>query len=85
MIKDICVECGTRKSKFISSKSKTGEYVGDALMEVGLKSLYKMGRLGLSQAIKSNTSKPLIKEIANKYINQGIDSVTSNLSQKIAP
>ena len=37
-----------RKSKFISNNVNQGGYIGDALLETGVKSLYQLFRLGLS-------------------------------------
>ena len=73
------------KFKFISNNVKQGGYIGDALLEAGVKSLYQLFTLGLSQAIKSDTSKRMIKSMDDKYINQGINSLTNDLSNKLKP
>ena len=44
-----------------------------------------MGRLDLSEAVKSNTSKKLVRGMAHKYINQCINTLANDLSRKIAP
>ena len=42
-------------------------------------------RLGLSKTIKSDFAKQTIKGIANKYIDQALDSVTGDISRKLDP
>ena len=48
-----------------------------------MKSLHNLGRLGASKAVKSDFAKPKIKGVANKYSDQALDSLTSNLSWKL--
>ena len=76
----ICTECGSKKSKFIKASKH-----GGSLAEAGFKSLAYLTREGLSQAVKSNTARNMIKNFASKYVDQGIDSITSDLSKKIKP
>ena len=52
-------------------------------MKAGLKGLTNLGRLGASKAIKSDFAKNKIKGLANKYLNQALDSLTSDLSRKL--
>jgi len=52
---------------------------------MGTKGLYSLGRIGASKAIKSNYAKKKIKGMANKYIDQALDSITSDLSKKLDP
>ena len=40
---------------------------------------------GLSKAVKSDFVKNKMKNIADKYLDQAVDSVSSDLSKKIAP
>ena len=47
--------------------------------------MYNLGRLGAAKAIKSDFAKQKIKGIANKYLDQAFDSVTSDLSRKLDP
>ena len=53
--------------------------------KAGLKGVYNLGRIGASKAIKSDFSKQKIKGMANKYIDQALDSITSDLSKKLNP
>lgn len=54
-------------------------------MKSSLNGLAFLGRRGLSQAVKSDFTKKNIKGVANKYLDQAIDSLTSNTSKKIGP
>ena len=60
-----------------------------SLSEIALKGLANSGaylaRKGLAKAIKSHYAKKKIKNVANKYLDQVLDSFTSNLSKKISP
>jgi len=51
------------------------------LLKGATKGLYKLGRVGASKAIKSDFAKQKIKSIANKYLDQALDSITSDLSK----
>ena len=59
-----------------------------SLSEIALKGLANSGaylaRKGVAKAIKSDYAKK-IKNVANKYLDQVLDSFTSNLSKKISP
>ena len=54
-------------------------------MKSGLKGLYNLGRIGASKAIKSDFAKNKIKSMANKYLDQALDSITSDVSKKLNP
>ena len=49
------------------------------------KGLLNLGRIGASQAIKSDFAKKKMKEVGEKYLGQVTDSVTSDLSKRIDP
>ena len=49
------------------------------------KGLFNLGRKGLSEAVKSNALRQNVKSVANKYLDQALDSFTSDLSKKIDP
>ena len=57
----------------------------DELFKMATKGLYNVGRLGASKAIKSDFTKRKIKSMANKYLDQALDRVTSDLSKKLDP
>ena len=50
-----------------------------------MKGLYNLGRKGASEAVKSDYAKQKIKDVANKYLDQALDSFTSDLSKKLDP
>ena len=50
-----------------------------------LKGLYNLGRIGASKAIKSDFAKNKMKSMANKYLDQALDSLTSDLSKRLDP
>ena len=50
-----------------------------------MKGLHNLGRLGASKAVTSDFVKQKIKGIANKYLDQALDSLTSDLSRKLDP
>ena len=60
-----------------------------SLSEIALKGLANSGaylaRKGVAKAIKSDYAKKKIKNVANKYLDEVLDSFTSNLSKKISP
>ena len=60
-----------------------------SLSEIALKGLANSGaylaRKGVAKAIKSDYAKKKIKNVANKYLDQVLDSFTSDLSKKISP
>ena len=49
------------------------------------KGAYNAARLGASKAVKSNFAKKKIKNVANKYLDQALDTFTSDLSKKLDP
>ena len=57
----------------------------EELFKMATKGLYNLGRAGASKAIKSNYAKKKIKGMADKYLDQALDSVTSDLSKKLDP
>ena len=59
--------------------------LSDALFGLAVKGVGKMGRAGLAHAIKSDMAKEKIKNVATKYINRGIDDMTSDMSKKLNP
>ena len=60
-----------------------------SLSEIALKGLANSGaylaRQGAAKAMKSDYAKKKIKNVANKYLDQVLDSFTSDLSKKISP
>ena len=50
-----------------------------------MKGLVNLGRKGVSEAIKSDYAKQKIKDVANKYLDQALDSFSSDLSKKLDP
>ena len=65
--------------------SQAGGLLAEALIKGATKGLYNLGRKGASEAVKSNYAKQKIKGIANKYLDQALDSFTSDLSKKLDP
>ena len=59
--------------------------LAEELLKMTTKGLFNLGRLGASKAIKSNTAKRKLKCMTNKYLDQALDSVTSDLSKKLDP
>ena len=54
-------------------------------LKTGLKGLYNLGRIGASKAIKSDFAKNKMKGMAKIYLEEALDSVTSDLSRKLDP
>ena len=81
-----CVECGITKLRFVKGSTKGSGF--DELIVKGLasgaKGLFNLGRRGASQAIKSDAAKKKFKEIGQRYLDQVIDSVTDDVSKRIA-
>ena len=50
-----------------------------------MKGLVNLGRKGASEAVKSDYAKQKIKDVANKYLDQALDSFSSDLSKKLDP
>ena len=71
--------------KLIEPSQDGGNLLGEALLKGAAKSLYNLGRIGASKAIKSDVAKRKIKGIANKYLDQALDSFSSDLSKKLDP
>ena len=86
-IKCICSECGAKKFRFISKTEMQGAGFDELIVKglaSGAKGLFNLGRKGASEAIKSETAKKKFKEIGRKYLDQVIDSVTDDVSKRIA-
>ena len=81
-----CIECGITKFRFVKGSTKGSGF--DELIVKGLasgaKGLFNLGRRGASEAIKSDAAKKKFKEIGQKYLDQVIDSVTDDVSKRIA-
>ena len=54
-------------------------------LKAGIKGLYNLGRIGAAKAIKSDFAKKKIKGMADKYLDQMLESVTGDLSKKLDP
>ena len=65
--------------------SQAGGLLGEALIKSATKGLFNLGRKGLSEAVKSNALRQNVKSVANKYLDQALDSFTSDLSNKLDP
>ena len=50
-----------------------------------MKGLVNLGRKGASEAVKSDYAKQKIKDVANKYLDQALDSFSSDLSKTLDP
>ena len=82
-----CSECGITKFRFISKAEIQGSGFDELIVKglaSGAKVLFNLGRRGASQAIKSDAAKKKFKEIGQKYLDQVIDSVTDDVSKRIA-
>ena len=86
-IKCICAECGAKKFRFISKNQMMGSGFDELIVKglaSGAKGLFNLGRRGASEAIKSDAAKKKFKQIGQKYLDQVIDSVTDDVSKRIA-
>ena len=82
-----CSECGIIKFRFISKGEMKGSGFDELIVKglaAGAKGLFNLGRRGASEAIKSDAAKQKFKEIGQKYLDQVIDSVTDDVSKRIA-
>ena len=82
-----CAECGITKFRFISKGEMKGSGFDELIVKglaAGAKGLFNLGRRGASEAIKSEAAKKKFKEIGQKYLDQVIDSVTDDVSKRIA-
>ena len=59
--------------------------VSEAALKSGLNALELSGRCGLSQAVRSDFAKKRKKNVTNKYLDQALDHIISDLSKKIDP
>ena len=82
-----CDECGITKFRFISKAEMQGSGFDELIVKglaSGAKGLFNLGRRGASQAIKSDAAKKKFKQIGQRYLDQVIDSVTDDVSKRIA-
>ena len=86
-IKCICDSCGSKKFRFISKNQMMGSGFDELIVKglaSGAKGLFNLGRQGASRAIKSDAAKKKFKQIGQRYLDQVIDSVTDDVSKRIA-
>ena len=69
-----CAECGIMKFKFV--KNNSDEAVGGSFDEAILETMGKLGKVGLSKAIKSDMS----KKAASKMVDKMLDKIASNIN-----
>ena len=85
----ICQEQGKLIEPSLAGGSLFDIHDSHSLSEIALKGLGNswayLARKGVAKAIKSDYAKKKIKNVANKYLDQVLDSFTSNLSKKISP
>ena len=82
-----CSECGIIKFRFVSKAEIKGSGFDELLVKglaAGAKGLFNLGRQGVSRAIKSDFAKRKFKQMGDKHVNQVIDSVTDDVSKRIA-
>ena len=82
-----CSECGITKFRFISKAEMQGSGFDELIVKglaSGAKGLFNLGRQGASRAIKSDAAKKKFKQIGQRYLDQVIDSVTDDVSKRIA-
>ena len=82
-----CDECGITKFRFISKAEMQGSGFDELIVKglaSGAKGLFNLGRRGASEAIKSDAAKKKFKQIGQRYLDQVIDSVTDDVSKRIA-
>ena len=95
MLKCVCAECGITKTKFVKNTTSPAEggslfdiTNSHSLEEIALKGLLNSGaylaRKGAAKAIKSDFAKKKIKQTANKYLDQALDSLVNDVSKKIS-
>ena len=53
--------------------SQAGGELAAELLRGATKGLFNLGRKGLSEAVKSDAAKNVVKGIANKYLDQALD------------
>ena len=85
MLKSTCASCGITKSQFVKDPQEGGFLLADAILPAVGSLLYNTGKMGLSKAVKSDAARSMMKNYAQKFINQGIDNVTTDLSKKLRP
>ena len=75
------------KFRFVSKAEIKGSGFDELIVKglaAGAKGLFNLGRQGVSRAIRSDFAKRKFKQLGDKYVNQVIDSVTDDVSKKIA-
>ena len=65
-----CKECGIMKYKFVKKSS------GGSLDEAILETMGKLGKVGLSQAIKSK----MVKRASSKMVDKMLDKIANNIN-----
>ena len=65
--------------------SQAGGSFGADLLKSSMKGLVNLGRKGASEAFKSDYAKQKIKNVANKYLDQALDSFSKDISDKLDP
>ena len=53
--------------------------LGEMALKAGLKGAFNLGKIGASRAVKSDFAKQKIKGMVNTYLDQALDSFTSDL------
>ena len=83
----ICQESGKLIEPSPDGGSLFNIHDSHSLSEIALKGLANSGaylaRKGVAKAIKSDYAKNKIKNVANKYLDQALDSFTSDLSKRL--
>ena len=87
----VCAECGITKFRFVSRSDAAAGLQGSGFDELivkglaaGAKGLFDLGRRGASQAIKSDFVRGKIKSVGKRYLDQAVDSLTDDVSEKIS-
>ena len=55
------------------------------MLKGATKGLFNLERAGAAKAVKSDYAKQKIKNIANKYLDQALDSFSKDISDKLDP
>ena len=67
-----CKECGIMKYKFVKKSSHAGGSFDEALLET----MGKLGKVGLSQAIKSK----MVKRASAKMVDKMLDNIANKIN-----
>ena len=68
-----------RETGKLMEPSQAGGFLEKLIWEVGkagTKGAVNLGRMGAAKAVKSDYAKKKIKDVANKYLDQALDSLT---------